>query len=132
MREVTCAMANSATALFAKFPDKLASFYEAVLSAELTQQEGVLQVLNDGTELLILSIPAEISDEINISTPPTVREDVAFKPIFEVTNLNLATVAAESAGGTVTPRAFRFNGFDHVDIVDIERNVVQLRARSLS
>ncbi|MEI6710465.1 MAG: glyoxalase/bleomycin resistance/dioxygenase family protein [Actinomycetota bacterium] len=125
-------MAFSGIALFAKDPEKLASFYEAVLSGTLTREDGVLCVRNEGTEVLILTIPAEISESITIAFPPMAREDVAIKPIFEVLQLAHSLAVARSLGGVVTNREFRFAGFDHIDLTDVEGNVIQLRARALS
>ncbi len=109
---------------------RLASFYEAVLGVKpVEEQSGDIRLSNDREEILIHSIPPQIAENIEISSPPTPREDSALKPVFDVASLGVALESVEAAGGVITSRTFSLGGLARHDVLDPDGNVVQLRSR---
>jgi predicted enzyme related to lactoylglutathione lyase len=122
----------ASTAFFCVNPIKQGRFYEAVLGGNFSMNNGVPIIKGESFEVLLLEIPDEIAKEIVIASPPAAREEVTIKPVFEVSELDEALRLVVGAGGVVTERTFTLDEFEHVDVLDTEGNVIQLKSRSFS
>ncbi len=110
---------------------RLAAFYEIVLGATSTiESSGDIRLINDRDEILIHSIPKQVSKTIQISSPPAPRETAPFKPVFDVVSLEEALASVESSGGVVTSRSFSVEELTRHDVIDPDGNVIQLRCRT--
>ncbi|MEY4276427.1 MAG: hypothetical protein RIS26_890 [Actinomycetota bacterium] len=118
--------------IFSVSGEKLAHFYEMVLSFSRTQHPGdsndYIRLQKGKEELIIHTVPAQIAESIVLENPPVPREESAMKPVFEVESLSIAVEQVSNFGGIVTDRAFTLDGLTYRDIVDPEGNVLQLRS----
>jgi predicted enzyme related to lactoylglutathione lyase len=125
----------SSLVIFAVNVKAVADFYEAVLGLPLLPKPGDskrdLRLGNDREEILIHSIPPQISQTIVLESPPIPREESAMKPIFDVKELSTALEQVSLKGGVVTERTFTLDGLIRHDVVDPEGNIVQLRSSLL-
>lgn len=116
--------------LFAKQLERLAKFYEQVLSMAVAHSAPDHVVLETVFfELVIHAIPESIAATIRISVPPEVREETPIKLMFPVTSIDEARVRAASLGGWLAPREKEWEaaGIRACDGVDPEGNVFQVR-----
>lgn len=116
--------------LYAKNPEQLAAFYAAVIGLPITnRQENFLVLGSPSAQLVIVRIPKRIADTIEISTPPTRREQTPIKLVFAVEDISAARVRAAELGGELNPpsREWEFEGAKVCDGHDPEGNVFQLR-----
>jgi len=121
----------SALVVFSVDVRRLATFYEIVLGAEpLDEPSGDIRLINERDEVLIHSIPKKIAKDIEITSPPTPRDNSALKPVFDVVSLEIALGSVEATGGVVTSRGFSLNGLTRRDVLDPDGNVIQLRCRN--
>ena len=117
--------------VYAKDVDRLARFYADVAGLELAHRASDHAVLeSDSFELVVVAIPEPTASRIAIATPPTRRENTAFKLVFHVERLEDARAAALAAGGAIDPagKEWSFQGLRTCDGIDPEGNVIQLRA----
>ena len=115
--------------VFSPDVQRLAAFYAAVLDAEALQEtSGDIQVVNDREEVLVHSMSAERSTNIEITRPPDPRGSESIKPMFDVVSLEGALDAVRATGGLITDRTFRPQGLLRHDVLDPDGNVVQLRS----
>jgi len=127
-------VANPFTAgaiVHAKDVQRLARFYAEVADLEIVHEVDDHVVLESETyELVIVAIPAATAARIVISSPPTRRENTAFKLSFRVENLAQAREIALAAGGELNPpaREWDFQGMRVCDGCDPEGNMIQVRA----
>jgi predicted enzyme related to lactoylglutathione lyase len=121
-----------ALVIFAVNVKAVANFYAAVLGLSAQPQPGDskkdIRLGNGEAELLIHSIPPQISKTIVLQAPPAPREESAMKPVFNVNSLSIALEQVTLRGGIVTERTFTLNGLTRRDVVDPEGNIVQLRS----
>jgi predicted enzyme related to lactoylglutathione lyase len=109
---------------------RCAAFYEKVLGLRVhSEVSGDIRLIGGAEEVLIHSIPKEISTRIEISIPPSARDSSAIKPAFDVASLDVALDQVRAMGGVVTSRTFRLEGLTRHDVLDPEGNVIQLRCR---
>lgn len=123
--------ARCGVVLFAKDLARLADFYARVLELrDVERGDGYVVLHGDGIEVVVLQIPPAIAADIEITSPPEVRESTPIKPAFLVTDLATLRARITAAGGRLAPaeRVFRFRGELVLDGVDPEGNVVQFRA----
>ena len=103
-------------------------FYQTVLGAEpQDESSGDIRLVNERDEVLIHSIPESIAKGIKITSPPTPRENVSLKPVFDVVSLEHALGGVEAMGGVVTSRGFTLDGLTRRDVLDPDGNIIQLR-----
>lgn len=116
--------------IFAKDIRRVAAFYEAVAGLAVAEAAKDHIVLRSTTmELVLHGIPARIARQIQISSPPELREDSALKPFFPVASLARAREQAAALGGGLSPaeREWEARGFRACDGFDPEGNVLQCR-----
>jgi predicted enzyme related to lactoylglutathione lyase len=105
-------------------------FYQHTLNFLIVQQEPDFVGLKRGNfELIMVKMPEEIASEIEISSPPVLREDTPIKLIFQVEDLDAARDYANRYGGYINAREkeWRFQNFQVCDGYDPEGNILQLR-----
>lgn len=105
-------------------------FYRQVFNLLLAQQEPDFIVLKkENFDLLLVKTPAEIAANIQISSPPALREDMPIKLIFQVDNLAKTRDLASQFGGHIFPKEHEwvFQNYRVCDGFDPEGNIFQLR-----
>jgi predicted enzyme related to lactoylglutathione lyase len=105
-------------------------FYRHVLNLLLVQQEPDFIVLKkENFDLILVKTPAEIAANIQISSPPGLREDTPIKLVFQVDDLAIARKLASQYGGHVHAKEqeWDFQNFHVCDGFDPEGNIFQLR-----
>jgi predicted enzyme related to lactoylglutathione lyase len=116
--------------LYAKDLHRLVDFYAAVAGLQVQTVEDGFAVLGAApTRLVIVRIPTQIADTIEIETPPMRREDTPIKLVFGVADIAAARQSALDRGGAVNgeEREWNFEGARVCDGHDPEGNVFQLR-----
>lgn len=116
--------------VFAKDVQRMARFYERVLSLAVVHADADHVVLESALQQIVIhSIPKRIAAGIHITIPPERREDTALKLFFAVDNIDAVRASAAALGGQVDPpaRAWEARGFRAVDGHDPEGNVLQFR-----
>jgi hypothetical protein len=83
----------------------------------------------EGFQLVIHGIPAQIAEQIVITVPPALREDMPIKFCLPVQSIQAARDKAHELGGAVLPadRAWIARGFRACDGHDPEGNIFQVR-----
>lgn len=122
--------AKPGAVVFAKGLERVAKFYEQLLSLSVTHGERDHVVLeSEHLELVIHAIPSRITGSITITEPPEVREETPIKLFFPVASLAEARSAASQLGGQLNPSQSEWagRGFRACDGHDPEGNVFQLR-----
>lgn len=118
-------------AVYAKDLAVVARFYAAVAALGVVEEaDGHVALASDVLELVVVRIPAELAEEISISSPPARREETPIKPLLPVVGIAAARELAAALGGVVDgpEREWTWNGATVVDGHDPEGNVFQLRA----
>ena len=109
----------------------MASFYERCLGGVRVESDGDgYRILGTGGwELSLVPVPQAIAATFELADPPRRRECSPVKLSFEVANIEALRQVLGAAGGQVDPGPGRAVSRDwrHVDCVDPEGNVVQLR-----
>ena len=121
---------RTALVLYAKHVHRVAQFYRRALDLETAEEDDGFMVLRgQAVELTMVRIPQHIAADIEITTPPHVREDTPFKPSFLVPDLQAVREAVAATGGQLRPPGdeWLFRGALRVDGWDPEGNVVQFR-----
>lgn len=118
--------------VYAQDLQRLAGFYERLLSLARLEAQGSFVLLADaaGTlELVIVQVPEPMAAQIDITAPPQVREDTPIKLSFAVPAIEALRERIAAAGGQLKPAdaGWAWRGARHLDGVDPEGNVFQLR-----
>ena len=116
--------------VFAKDVPRLAAFYAQVVGMQEVASDAHHVVLGaEGFQLVVHGIPAAIARQIEISSPPELREETALKICLPVESISAARAHATALGGGVkAPRAeWTARGFRACDGHDPEGNVFQVR-----
>ena len=116
--------------LYAKDLGRLVEFYAAVAGVEPQTVEKSFAVLGAvPSQFVIVRVPDRIADEIEIATPPELREATPLKLMFAVEDIAYARGRAAELGGAVNAveREWDFQGARVCDGHDPEGNVFQLR-----
>ncbi len=116
--------------VFAKDVQRLARFYERVLSLAVVHAAADHVVLESAAQQIVIhGIPKRIAAGIQITTPPERREDTALKLFFAVDSIDAVRATAAALGGQVDPpaRAWEARGFRAVDGHAPAGNVLQFR-----
>jgi predicted enzyme related to lactoylglutathione lyase len=121
--------------LYAKDIAQVSKFYESVSGLKITASKQDHIVLETEVfQLLVVSVPKEIADQIEIAIPPIRREDTPIKLIFFVASIQSARILAVQFGGELDHPGAEWRLGDTLvcDGHDPEGNVVQFRARLAS
>jgi len=116
--------------LYVKNIAKVSTFYLNVAElAVVGFEDGYIVLESPSFQLVLVAIPEEIAVNIEISSPPTRREDTPVKLIFYVSSISVARTAALQFGGELSPmdREWTFRGHRVCDGLDPEGNVIQFR-----
>jgi hypothetical protein len=116
--------------IFAKSKAKVSAFYRRTLDLVAFEEAPTHDVSRGhGLEVVVHAIPPRIAAEIQITKPPTVREDTPIKPTFVVASLEAVRAAAQDTDGYLKPLegAWHFRGAKVLDGHDPEGNVVQFK-----
>jgi len=107
--------------IFTTQPEALGAFYAAVLAPATIESVDDDVLVRGGVEVYL--------HHTSLGSEPHLRErsDAAVKPQFTVDDMDRATTAVAASGGILTDRSFTWNEVLHVDVVDPDGNVVQLR-----
>ncbi len=119
-------------AVYAKDLAIVARFYASVAGLGVVEEaEGHVALASDTLDLVVVRIPAELAEEISISSPPARREKTPIKPLLPVDSIAATRPVAAALGGVVDPaeREWRWQGSTVCDGHDPEGNVFQLRER---
>lgn len=121
---------NSGAVIFAHDVDRVARFYETLLTMSPVHVEPGLRVIaSDRMELVIHALPPGTPGSPAAGVLPELREDTYIKPFFVVQSLAAAREMAPLLGGYVLPpdREFVSRRFRGCNASDPEGNVVQFR-----
>jgi predicted enzyme related to lactoylglutathione lyase len=116
--------------LYAKDLGRLVEFYSAVAGIEPQAIEKSFAVLGAvPSQFVIVRVPHRIADEIEIATPPELREANPLKLVFAVQDIAHGRERAAELGGAVNAveREWEFDGARVCDGHDPEGNIFQLR-----
>jgi predicted enzyme related to lactoylglutathione lyase len=109
------------------------TFYERCfgMSAADCDGDGFCLLVSDDWDLSLVVAPEAIASTFVISDPPERRADTAVKLAFEVQSIEGLYPVVTGTGGQIdrTESAWRFRDRLHLDCLDPEGNVVQLRER---
>jgi predicted enzyme related to lactoylglutathione lyase len=123
----------AAAVIYVKDLSRMRPFYETcfALRLENPEEDDLSVLVSEDWELSLVAMPKEIAETVFISTPPERRKAAAIKLAFEVESLEGLRPAILAAGGQMdTPEcAWEFRDQRHLDCLDPEGNVVQLRQR---
>ena len=124
---------TAAAVVYVKDLRVMQAFYETCFRMSvLASGEDEFCVLDsEDWELSLVAVPRAVAATLIIADPPERREETPVKLAFEVASIEeLRQVVTGSGGQAESARsAWDFRGFRHLDCLDPEGNVVQLRQR---
>lgn len=109
---------------------RLAGFYAGVLGMVVEDSaDGHVLLSGPGHELVIVRVPPEVVDQIGVLGVEHPREDTPIKMCFSVADIDSLRAVIGQLGGRLGPpdRVWSWRGHRHLDGVDPEGNVFQLR-----
>lgn len=114
--------------IYAKNLQRLAHFYQTLLSMQVLHQAPELTVLQSPSlQLVVHAWPQEIAAGIQISEPPEPRKNSALKFFASVPSLAAAREQAAALGGAVWEQTYQGPGFQVCNANDPEGNIFQVR-----
>jgi catechol 2,3-dioxygenase-like lactoylglutathione lyase family enzyme len=119
----------SSAVLYVKELDRMQAFYAGCFGLELVERDSDFAVLTSGErELALVVVPDEIAAQIQLTDPPTRREQVPVKLAFPVDSIEAGRKVLRHLGGAVDDPAteWEFRGMLRCDAIDPEGNVIQL------
>jgi predicted enzyme related to lactoylglutathione lyase len=123
----------AAAVLYVKDLRAMRTFYQRCFGMSMlaSDEPDVCLLANDEWELALVSVPAAVAATLEITDPPRRRANTPIKLAFEVASIDAIQSAVAGAGGQIDPleMAWDYRDHRHVDCVDPEGNVVQLRQR---
>ncbi len=124
---------TAAAVLYVKDLDLMRAFYEACfeLSAVESTSEDFCVLSSKDWDLSLVAVSAAVAATIVIADPPSRRAQTPVKLAFEVASIGGLRAAVTGGGGQIDPveSGWEFRGHRHLDCLDPEGNVVQLRER---
>jgi predicted enzyme related to lactoylglutathione lyase len=117
--------------VYVKDLDRMRTFYERCFGLAPVQSADDFCVLaSDDWDLSLVCVPAAVAAAMVITDPPGRREDSPLKLAFDVVSIEVARADVINAGGRVDPieSVWTFRGRRHLDCLDPEGNVVQVRS----
>jgi len=125
----------SAAVLYARHLKAQVEFYESLgLVVDEAKPDDYAILIGDTLELSIVQIPEAIASQIEITTPPQIRESLPVKLVIDVESLDAAikTVLAKGGLSPSNKGEWQFRSKLVRDVVDPEGNVIQLRSPASS
>jgi predicted enzyme related to lactoylglutathione lyase len=123
----------AAAVLYVKDLGLMRTFYERcfAMSAAESHGDNFCVLGSQDWELSLVSAQTTIGGEMVAGGPEVRRASVPVKLAFEVANIDDLRSVVSEAGGYIDPNeaTWEFRGRRHLDCLDPEGNVVQLRAR---
>lgn len=114
--------------IYAKDPDRLAGFYQAVLGMDAAHRNDQMVVLRSpDIQLVVHALPPQVASQVVITHPPQLRDQAAIKFFCTVPSLSIAHETAQSLGGQVLPEQWQGPGFVVRNACDPEGNIFQVR-----
>jgi catechol 2,3-dioxygenase-like lactoylglutathione lyase family enzyme len=114
--------------IYAQDLPRLSAFYQSLLTMNLLHGDAEHHVLGSPDFQLILhAIPPAIAATIEITVPPTPREEAALKLFFSVASLEATARIAQELGGALFADEWQGPGFRVRNGCDPEGNIFQLR-----
>ena len=116
--------------LYAKDLQRLVEFYSAVACLDVQSVQEEFAVLGrKPSRFVIVRIPKDIADSIEISTPPERREETPVKLVFSVEDIATVRDRAAERGGAMNAveSEWEFEGDKVCDGHDPEGNIFQVR-----
>jgi predicted enzyme related to lactoylglutathione lyase len=109
------------------------TFYETCFRMSVLETGGdeFCVLASEDWDLSLVAVPEVIAATWMITDPPERREETPIKLAFEVASIEELRPVVTGTGGRADPAgsAWDFRGFRHLDCLDPEGNVVQLRQR---
>lgn len=123
--------AKSGVLIYAQDLELISRFYERLLPATVLLADSEHRVLQSKyAQLIIHAIPAQYTGEIEMSAPPSPREEQAIKPFFTVANLENAEQIVVESGGLVLGPVWPGPSMRVRNACDPEGNIIHLRQSS--
>ena len=123
----------AAAIVYVKDLARMRAFYERCfgLSVAAAGDDEFCILASDDWELALVTMPEAVAATVVISDPPARREQLPVKLAFDVESIEGLRAVLTSAGGRLDPiaSAWEFRGSRHLDCIDPEGNVVELRER---
>ena len=123
----------AAAVLYVKDLTTMKAFYETCFGMSTAEADGDRSCVltSDAWELALVRVPDAIASTLVITDPPERRETASVKLAFAVADIEGHRALVAERGGRIDPAesAWAFRGHRHLDCVDPEGNVVQLRQR---
>jgi predicted enzyme related to lactoylglutathione lyase len=123
---------TAAAVLYVRDLGLMRAFYERCFGlAAVEPGEGYCVLASGDWDLSLVAVPPADAAAIVITDPPARRAGTPVKLAFEVPSIQALQPAVAAAGGQLDPagEAWDFRGLRHLDCLDPEGNVVQLRQR---
>ncbi len=118
--------------IYVKDLQRMSTFYATCFGMSTVELDDGFCVLSAGEwDLSLVVVPAAVAATIVITDPPRRRESAPVKLAFDVAGIEGVRSTVIATGGRVDPSgaAWDFAGVRHLDGLDPEGNVVQLRER---
>jgi predicted enzyme related to lactoylglutathione lyase len=123
----------AAAVLYVKDRRAVSAFYEQCFEMSMVTSDGddVSVLASDEWELSLVVVPEAVATKLVINEPPERRARAAVKLAFHVTSIDEVQPAIIRTGGQSDPieTAWQYRGYRHLDCLDPEGNVVELRER---
>ena len=111
----------------------MTAFYEACFRMSVLESgaDEFCVLASEDWDLSLVAVPKVVAATWIISDPPERREETPVKLAFEVASIEELRPIVAGRGGQADPAgsAWDFRGFRHLDCLDPEGNVIQLRQR---
>lgn len=117
-----------AVVIYAKDLDRVARFYASVFElTETARADDYVSLSAPSYAITVVRIRAQLASQIEISTPPKRRENVAVKLVLPVESLDRAREKVANLGGAIgaVEKQWQFDGAIRCDGYDPEGNVIQ-------
>lgn len=119
-----------AAVLYVRDLGRMVEFYSALGLTVDEAQIGDYAVLTESQcELVIVQVPKDRTERIEITTPPQAREETPIKLVFVVPSIDYTLHKTGALGGRMKDgsKRWHFRGHAIQDAIDPEGNVYQLR-----
>jgi hypothetical protein len=123
-------MLKPSLVLFVNDVARMCTFYQRLAAMTIEHDAEDHAILESaGVQLVIHGLPAHVSEQWPIATPPALREDSYHKFCLPVGSISAARAVADLLGGQIKPTSAEWmaRGFRACDGHDPEGNVIQVR-----